>query len=107
MVVLAPQKTYLETYVAQPSDNKYITNEETGEVDYQRFVNDKALQLFAPNIIKSSVKELTAQFKQKFIKEDIINYSDEPKRKSSTEQVGSRNATEDWFRSSAESIFKR
>lgn len=97
-------KEYLESYVAQPSDAKYIINEETGEVDYQRFANDKALQLFAPEIIKSSVKELTAQFKQKFIKEEIVNYSDEPKRKSSTEQSSHKDFAREWFQISSQSM---
>lgn len=97
-------KEYLESYVAQPSDAKYIINEETGEVDYQRFANDKALQLFAPEIIKSSVKELTAQFKQKFIKEEIVNYSDEPKRKSPTEQSSHKDFAREWFQISSQSM---
>lgn len=97
-------KEYLESYVAQPSDAKYIVNEETGEVDYQRFANDKALQLFAPEIIKSSVKELTAQFKQKFIKEDMVNYSDEPKRKSPTQQQNHKDFAREWFQISSQSV---
>lgn len=97
-------KNYLENYVAHPSDEKYF--KEDGEVDYQRFVNDKALQLFAPEIIKSSVKDLTAEFKRRFIKEEIVNYSDEPRTRKK-ENTPSKDPRVDFFRKSASQIFKR
>lgn len=83
-------KNYLENYQGHPSDDKYVKNPETGEVDYTRLVSDKAMELFAPDIIKSYVKQLTAQFKQKFVKEKVVNYSDEPRRVSKEGQPKDR-----------------
>lgn len=73
-------ENYLANYAPHPEDDKYVVNQETGEIDYQRFVTDKAKSLFAEDIIKSHSKQLFAQFKQKFVKENIVNYSDEPRR---------------------------
>ena len=81
----AQLQEYLVNYVPHPEDNKYVTNEETGEVDFTRFVNDKAKQLFVDDIIKSSIKEAVAQFKATFIKEKVVNYSDEPRRVSKSD----------------------
>lgn len=72
--------SYLSQYQYHPTDDKYIINKETGEVDFQRFVNDKAKQLFAEDIIKASTKTALSQFKSKFVKEDMVNFSDEPRR---------------------------
>lgn len=83
-------KNHLEHYQPNPSDEKYVKNPETGEVDYTRFVSDKAMELFAPEIIKSYVKQLTSQFKQKFVKEKVVNYSDEPRRVSKEGQPKDR-----------------
>lgn len=80
-------ENYLTNYTAHPEDDKYVLNQETGEIDYQRFVNDKAEGLFAKEIIKSYSKELFAQFKQKFVKENIVNYSDEPRRVSKSDDA--------------------
>ena len=81
----AQLQEYLVNYVPHPEDNKYVTNEETGEVDFTRFVNDKAKQLFVDDIIKSSIKEAVAQFKATFIKEKVVNYADEPRRVSKSD----------------------
>lgn len=81
----AQLQEYLANYVPHPEDSKYVTNEETGEVDFTRLVNDKAKQLFADDIIKSSIKEAVAQFKSTFIKEKVVNYSDEPRRVSKSD----------------------
>ena len=81
----AQLQEYLVNYVPHPEDSKYVTNEETGEVDFTRFVNDKAKQLFVDDIIKSSIKEAVAQFKATFIKEKVVNYADEPRRVSKSD----------------------
>lgn len=74
--------TYLNNYQPHPSDEKYITNKETGEIDYTRFVSDKAKMLFVDKLINASVKDAIAQAQAKFIKEEIINFQDEPNRRS-------------------------
>lgn len=71
---------YLNSYSGHPSDEVYIKDKETGEVDYQRFVSDKAMSLFAKDIIKASVKEATAKLKEKLVKEKLVNFADEPRR---------------------------
>lgn len=100
---------HLTNYVPHPEDGKYVTNEETGEVDFTRFVNDKAKQLFADDIIKSSIKEAVAQFKSKFIKEKVVNFSDEPRRvsRSDAEPKDRAIAQFERYRANMESQFSR
>lgn len=71
---------YLSSYQSHPSDEQYIVNKETGEIDFQRFVSDKAMSLFAKDIIKASVKEAVAKVKEKLVKEEMINFQEEPRR---------------------------
>lgn len=75
----------LSEYVASPRDQKYV-NKETGEVDMPRFIQDKAKQLFADDIIKQSTKEAIAKFKESFVKNDLTNYQDEPRKHKATAQ---------------------
>lgn len=94
----AEQKTtlteYLHNYQSHPSDDQYVTNKETGEVDFQRFVSDKAMQLFAKDIIKASVKEATAKLKEKLVKDELVNFQDEPRRVSRAGNEGKDVATQ-------------
>lgn len=69
---------YMETYVGQPSDSKYV-NSETGEVDYKGLVNQKAKELFADQIIQAGIKEGIAKFREEYIKRYQVNYSDDPR----------------------------
>lgn len=71
---------YLSSYQSHPSDEQYIVDKETGEIDFQRFVSDKAMSLFAKDIIKASVKEAVAKVKEKLVKEEMINFQEEPRR---------------------------
>lgn len=75
---------YLSSYQSHPSDEQYIVNKETGEIDFQRFVSDKAMSLFAKDIIKASVKEAVAKVKEKLVKEEMINFQEEPRRVAKT-----------------------
>lgn len=75
---------YLSSYQSHPSDEQYVVNKETGEIDFQRFVSDKAMSLFAKDIIKASVKEAVAKVKEKLVKEEMINFQEEPRRVAKT-----------------------
>lgn len=86
-------ETYLADYTPHPSDNKYVVNQETGEIDFTRFVSDKAKQLFADDMLRAQSKELIAQFKAKFFKEDVVNFQDEPKRGSAPQEQTDRQKT--------------
>ena len=77
-------KDYLDNYVSHPSDDKYL--DEKGNIDFQRFVSDKAEQLFYKDIIKAQTTELVNKFKAKFLKEDVVNFQDEPRRVSTPTQ---------------------
>ena len=77
-------KDYLDNYVSHPSDDKYL--DEKGNIDFQRLVSDKAEQLFYKDIIKAQTTELINKFKAKFLKEDVVNFQDEPRRVSTPTQ---------------------
>ena len=71
-------KSYLSSYVAQPSDQKYV--KEDGSVDMQRFIADKIKVVFNEDITRMKIKEAVAKFKESFTKNELINYQDEPRR---------------------------
>lgn len=71
---------YMVSYVGHPEDEKFI-NKETEEVDYKGLVSQKAKELFVDSIIQAGIREGIARFKEEYIKNHQINYSDDPVKK--------------------------
>lgn len=72
-------KEYLTDYIGHPSDSKYY-DKDSDKWDMNKFVADKAKEMFATSIIDFKVKELTTKFKKEFIKNELNNYDDTPRK---------------------------
>lgn len=70
----------LADYVSQKSDERYIVKDDKGEVigmDVQRFVQDKSEEMLRKKIYKTIAKEAAAKARAEFVKNGVVNYSDE------------------------------
>lgn len=90
---------YMKNYIDQPSDMKFV-NSETGQVDYDSLVQEKAIHLFSGHIISSMVKEGIAKLKGEFVKNRLVNYEDTTTN--SKPVVKGEETAEDIFRRRAE-----
>lgn len=65
---------HLSDYVSQTTDNKYI--KEDGTADLQSFLTDKGKELFFNEMLKSGIKEAIAKTKKQVIKNELLNHDD-------------------------------
>lgn len=68
-------------YVAQPSDSAYI--DDKGNIDLQRFVEDKAKSKYFDKLIQVAVREASANARKDLVKNELVNFDDGGRQKAS------------------------
>lgn len=97
-------QTYMHSYVGQPSDQKFVS--EDGKVDYDSLVQEKIMWLYAPQIISAMAKESLAHLKEEFFKDNLVNY-DSGTTKAKAVNGGGEMTYEDFFMERAKAIKTR
>lgn len=92
-------RSHMAEYVAQPSDSQYVS--EDGVVNYDALVQKEMLSLFSQDIINQMVTEGLSKMKGDFVKNKLVNYSDEGGK---TTLGGGNDSTTDFFKERASKI---
>lgn len=74
----------LADYMGKPSDEQYVDAQ--GNPDVQRFVQDRVKELNFKKLLKTVAKEAAALARKEFVKNDLINFSDDGKQRGVAEK---------------------
>lgn len=66
---------YLSDYIGHPTDSKYLNQD--GTIDVNRFLLDKSEEYNRKKIYKTIAKEAAANARKEFVKNNLVNYSEE------------------------------